>query len=55
MPCLTCTAPGVEPWPADKDTCTLGEWATGPLLLAVPIGLLTGIAYGVLRHVGIVN
>ncbi|MES2685519.1 MAG: hypothetical protein V4706_01790 [Pseudomonadota bacterium] len=49
IPCLNCTRPGVEPWPAAEDTCTWGEWVTGPLLLAVPIGIVLGVAYGLLR------
>lgn len=49
-PCLTCTHPDAEPWPSATDSCTLGEWATGPLLLAVPVGIVLGIAYGLVRH-----
>lgn len=55
IPCLTCTRPGVEPWPPAKDTCTWGEWITGPLLFAVPIGFVIGVVVGVLRHFGLVS
>lgn len=55
IPCLTCTAATAEQWPAAEDTCTLQEWATGPLLAAALLGLAGGFVYGVLRHFGIVN
>lgn len=50
IPCLTC--PDAEPWPSEHDTCTLAEWATGPLLLAVPVGFVIGVVYGALRYFG---
>lgn len=50
IPCLTCTRPGAEPWPSAVDSCTWGEWATGPLLAAVPIGFVVGVVYGLVRH-----
>ena len=34
----------------DKDTCTLLEWATGPLLLIALMAFAGGFVYGVLRH-----
>lgn len=50
IPCLTCTRPGVEPWPAEHDdTFGLSDWAIGLLLML--LALAVGAVYGLLRRI----
>lgn len=50
IPCLTCTRPGAEPWPAAHDhTFSRSDWAIGLLLMLLALAI--GAVYGLLRRI----